>query len=416
MSRAELIYPLREQLEKLLVTASHDPYNNERLTRYYKVRSSKVALATLVIDFIRLNEMSRLLSRDFEKATVRDIEDLIFKIDELHKNPNTQNKYRKILRSFYRWLRGCAKREYPPEVKWIELNKVPLVKVTPDDLLTFDECVKITEFATNLRDKALFQGKLDAGCRIGEILTVRVGEVKFNDAGAILHCDGKTGSELPLILTWSAKTLALWLNQHPFRNDPNAPLWPLLDRNRPEQLTYAAARNAFVKCVRRTGYTRRVWLHLLKHVSSTHDAAIGMPDSFRRYKHHWTPSSRMPAVYEHLSQSIIPSIQNETWKMLNGSQGTVEMNPIANQRLELLKRCKRCEYENPRDSLFCNRCAFPLDEKKLAEVMMPPELKPRQQEIKEKIDTLTEELAKSPEVLDRLLEALELLKEEKKNL
>jgi integrase len=412
MSRAELIYPLRRNLEKQLGLIGKDQYNKDILTRYYKVRSSKIALATQVLEFNRLNIMSRMLKKKFEDATVQDMEDLVFRINQQHHNASTQNKYRKILKAFYRWLRGYPKGEFPPDVKWIELNRVPLIKVTEDDLLPYEECVRITEFATNLRDKALFQCNLDAGCRIGEILPVKVGEAKFNEIGAILQSDGKTGPA-PLILTWSAKTLALWLNIHPFRNDKDAPLFPVLDRRAPEQLSYCAARKAFKDCVKKAGHTRRVWLHLLKHVSSSEDSAKGLPDAFRRYKHHWTPNSRMPEVYEHLSQSIIPRIQSETWNRYTGQK--VAAVPAPEQDMQLIKKCNRCEFENPRDSLFCNRCAFPLDERKAAEIMMPPELKPREQELKEKIRILTEELAKSPEVVDKLLDALDILRRGRQN-
>ena len=408
MSRAELIYPLKRTMDRQLAIAQSDCCNGEILTRYYKVRSAKVKLATLVFEFTRLNDMTRMLGKKFEDATTQDIEDLIFTINQRHPNANTQNKYRKILKAFMRWLKGYPKFQYPPEVAWIELNRVPLVKVQADDLLSFDECIQISEFAINLRDKALFQGKLDAGCRIGEILTVKVGEVKFNEHGAILHSEGKTGAS-PLILTWSSKILALWLNIHPFRTNPDAPLWPVLGCSEPRYLSYSAARKAFIACVKKAGYTRRVWLHLLKHVSSTHDAALGLPDSYRKYKHHWTEGSKMPAVYEHLSDSVIPKIQSKTWELMTGSQKATGQ---VVERPQLIKICKRCEFENPRDSLFCNRCAFPLNEEKLAEMMTPPELNPKKQELNEKINRLSGELAKSPDIVDRLLEALALLRNE----
>lgn len=398
-------------MEKLLSLMGKDPCNRDILLRYYKVRTSQVRLATLVFEFTRLVMMSHMFGKRFEDATVEDLEDLVYKVNQRHKNLNTQNKCRKILKAFYRWLKGFPKGEYPPEVRWIQLNKIPLITVTTDDLLPYEECVRITECATNLRDKALFQCKLDAGCRIGEILTVKVGEVKFNDAGAILYSDGKTGYQ-PLILTWSSKTLALWLNQHPFRNDKEAPLWITFDRSKPEQLSYSAARTAFANCVRKAGYKRRVWLHLLKHVSSTEDAVKGMPDSLRRFKHHWTQNSKMPAVYEHLSESIIPSIQAETWKRLGGMPFERKPHKQEEQPLELIKTCGRCEYENPRDSLFCNRCAFPLDQRKAVETMVPPEINSKKQELDGKINKLTAELAKTPEVVDKLLEALTLLKNE----
>jgi len=111
MSRAELIYPLRRNLGKQLALLESDPHNKETLARYYKVRSTKVGLATIVIDFVRLNEMSRMLNKKFEDATVQDIEDLVFRINQKHTHPNSQNKYRKIIKSFYPWLKGCSKRE-----------------------------------------------------------------------------------------------------------------------------------------------------------------------------------------------------------------------------------------------------------------------------------------------------------------
>lgn len=388
MSRAEKIYPLEKGLKRQVALAEKDEVNGNSIVRFYKVRSSQVSPATLLLEMIRVNEISKLLGKKFEDATRVDIEDLIFKIDQKHKALSTQNRIRKIIRAFYKWLRNSP-RDIPPEIAWITLHREPLVKVTADDLLTYEECVKITEAADNLRDKALFQCKLDAGCRIGEILTVSIKEVKFNDAGAILYSEGKTGYQ-PIILTWSSKTLAQWLNIHPFRDNPEAPLFPVLTKSRPEQLKYSAAAISFRRAVRKAGFKRRVWLHLFRHVSSTHDSINGMPDSYRKYKHHWAPNSRMSQVYEHLSAEIIPRIQNSTWKILDGSD-----RPIASEQkpLVLTKVCTRCNFENPRDLKFCGNCAFVLDEKKAMETAM----------VKAKIDSLLERLTNDPEKLDKLL-------------
>lgn len=357
MSRAESIYPIRKCLEKELSKIDKDPFNREILTRYYKVRNSQVRPATLLFIFLRLNVMSKLLNKKFEDATVQDIENLVYNIDQLQNGDNTKNKFRKILKAFYRWMKGYSKYEYPPEVKWITLKKIPLVTVQPDDLISYEECLRITEFASNLRDKALFQCLLDAGCRIGEILTARIGEVEFNDNGAIIYTEGKTGNE-PCILTWSSRILGLWLNNHPFRNLKDAPLWPVLGCKTPVQVAYHVIRMNFAECARKAGYRRRVWLHLLKHVSSTEDASKGMPDSFRRYKHHWTQDSKMPQVYEHLSKSIIHKIQKESWKVVGISGKTDEDQT---EPINLLKTCRRCSFENPRDSSYCNRCGFSMD-------------------------------------------------------
>jgi site-specific recombinase XerD len=390
MSRAELIYPLRKTLDGQLEKLSADPYNKDVLLRYYKVRCSQASLATVLGEFIRLNMMSRMLNKKFEDAAIQDIEDLVFKIDQKPNAPNTKNKCFKILRCFYRWLRGYSKREFPPEVKWIELKKVPHINVKEEDLISYQECIAISEFADNPRDKAWMQCILDAGCRIGEMLTPKISEVHLSDAGAVLYSDGKTGYQ-PLILTWSATTLAQWLNVHPFKNDPQAPVFCLLNRDQAAQLSYSAAVRAFKKCVRRAGQKKRIWLHLLKHVSCTEDSAKGMPDSFRRYKHHWSPNSRMPEVYEHLSKSIIPEIQNDTWKRLGGVDKAIATNKSA--EIELTRKCRRCEYENPRDSKFCNRCGIMLDEGASTQTSIA----------KAKMNAFIDRLAEDPEKLEKFL-------------
>ncbi|MDG6943359.1 MAG: tyrosine-type recombinase/integrase [Nitrososphaerota archaeon] len=316
MSRAHEIYPLEREIEKELKKISRDPRNGEIITRYYKVRSTQIALATQHYVLCKLRRLSEMLNKKFEDATLQDIENLHFELCRRWKCPNTRNKYRKILKAFYQWMEGCNGQDFPPRVRWIKTERVPLVAITEDDLISFEDARKICNAALNPRDRALFSCQLDAGCRIGEILTVRVGEVKVTDDGAVLDSDGKTGRH-PIILTWATPILSQWLDFHPFRTDPNAPLFIRFSKSgKPIQMAYSTAATAFQDCAKRAGMKKHVWLHLLKHVSSTQDALNGMPDSFRRYKHHWSQGSKMPAVYEHLSKEVIPKIQQETWRLM----------------------------------------------------------------------------------------------------
>jgi integrase/recombinase XerD len=396
VTRADQIYPLDKNIQRELGKAENDPFNKDVIIRFYKARTFEITKASMLLYLTRLNRMSRLLGKGFEDVTIEDMENLVFEITKLQIADSTKNRTIKILKVFYRWLKKCPKGQFPPEVSWITTKKTLLVTVKSEDLVPFEECVKIAEHATNLRDKTLFLCTLDAGCRIGEILTVRIGEVNFNDYGAVLNSDGKTG-EGPLILTWSAKTLAQWINNHPFGNDKNAPLFPKLGSSKPEQLSYQGARLAFKKCVRKAGYgNRRVWLHLFKHVSCTWDYLRGMPQSYRNFKHHWSSTSEMGKVYEHLSNSVIPMIQ--TWDTKDHERISEKDQNL--HELKLTSTCKRCEFENPRDSKYCNRCSFPLNETELAQMAVADS------EREVKIKQLLHDILHDPQKLEKLRDFL----------
>jgi hypothetical protein len=148
MSRAVLIYPIMKCIERELDKARQDPHNTEIIFRYYKVRSSSAQPATVLAELISINTMSRLLGKQFDKAVLQDIEDLIFKMDQLGNAPRTINRRREILKNFYRWMHNLPRGQFPDIVRWISIRKVPKVAVTAEDLIPYDVCVKIGENAS----------------------------------------------------------------------------------------------------------------------------------------------------------------------------------------------------------------------------------------------------------------------------
>ena len=74
----------------------------------------------------------------------------------------------------------------------------------------------------------------------------------------------------------------------------------------------------------------------------------------------------------------------------------VKKNEKVSKPVEVLKSCKRCEYENPRDSLYCNRCGFSLEDKKATELVI----------LKTKTVELLNKLQENPEKLEKVLAVL----------
>ena len=102
---------------------------------------------------------------------------------------------------------------------------MPLCKeVTKEE---FEAIVKATE---NPRDRALVYVLFEAALRPGELLGMMVGSVEFRDKYCLITVNGKTGvKRIPLVVSF--KPLLEWLDDHPYQNDPKAPLWTSLSNS-----------------------------------------------------------------------------------------------------------------------------------------------------------------------------------------
>jgi integrase len=123
----------------------------------------------------------------------------------------------------------------------------------PEALLTKDELNKLAEATENLRDRAFILTHYDGAFRIGETLSLKILNVAFDKYSAVVRVDGKTGPRR-VRLTISTPALASWLSTHPFRNDPNAPLWVGVGTvGRGEPLSYDGARALLRRLAKKTG-------------------------------------------------------------------------------------------------------------------------------------------------------------------
>ncbi|MFP3131012.1 MAG: hypothetical protein RXR51_05470 [Nitrososphaeria archaeon] len=115
-----------------------------------------------------------------------------------------------ILKRFYRWLRTGAldaSVPYPPEVAWVKAN-LKKNELKEPDVLTGDEAMAMVRNADKPRGKAFIAVLYEGGFRSA----------------------WKNSSRTVRLIT-SVPLLARWLEEHPFRNDPNAPLFVSLMRS-----------------------------------------------------------------------------------------------------------------------------------------------------------------------------------------
>lgn len=101
----------------------------------------------------------------------------------------------------------------------------------PEEMLTESDVLNLIENAENLRDKAIIALLWDIGARIGEIGTLSLKHIKFDEYGATVNVRGKTGYRR-VRAVWSVEYLKAWLEVHPEKYNIEARLWVTVDSKR----------------------------------------------------------------------------------------------------------------------------------------------------------------------------------------
>lgn len=302
-----------------------------------------------------LRLMADWLGKDFDKATQNDLIDLVSSIDLKDYAEYTKYDFKIVLKCFYKWLKGKDE-EVPKVIKWLKPKLGNHKHKLPEELLTAEEVERLAAATTNARDRALLLVLYESGCRIGELLYLKLKNVQFDNYGGVLIVNGKTGSRRVRIIA-SVQVLGRWLQEHPDRNNPDAYLWPArLGHYQPVPFAYPTLL-AMLDRVRQTaGIQKRVYPHLFRHSRAT---ALASKLTEAQMKEHfgWTQGSEMAATYVHLSGRDVDSTLLQMYSL---KDKPVEREPALDFRI-----CNRCKERNSPGQEFCGRCGNPLDEKKL---------------------------------------------------
>jgi integrase/ribosomal protein L40E len=333
--------------------------NRSDILKFLKQLSAEGKSAGRIMKYVyTLKTLAKMLNKPFRNALKDDIIDLVSKI-ETNKNwtDSTKHDFKVILRIFYRWLRQTE--DYPPEVKWVKITLKKNNNKLPEEILTKEEVEKLADAADNARDRAFILTLYESGCRIGELLPIRIKHIQFDEYGIILIVNGKTGSRRVRIIE-HAKDLTNWLDIHPLKNNPEAFVWITTgNRNKYELLSYNSIRFIIEKLAKKAGITKRVNPHSFRHARATHLASKLTEQQLKVY-FGWCGDSRMASTYVHLSGKDIDGALLK----LHG------FKPEENKELKNIsvKTCPKCNENNSILSQFCKKCGFPLDTKTVVEV------------------------------------------------
>jgi site-specific recombinase XerD/RNA polymerase subunit RPABC4/transcription elongation factor Spt4 len=368
-------------LERINLSEDISKVNKQTILKFKDYCLSEgIGLAKIERYLFDLMKFSRMLKKPFQEASKEDLRGIIAELEQTNLSPETKKTFKIMLRKIYRFIRGIDKKGvFPEEVDWISINIPSNHKKLPEELLTEDEIKRIIQNCEKLRDKALISSIAESGCRVSEIGTMQIKHISFEEYGARLTVNGKTGMRKILVIQ-SAPYLQEWVNQHPTNDDSESYLWA---NCRGPFLSYTGISSILKKASKKAGIKKRVYLHLLRHSRATALASIMTEGSMKQYLG-WTQGSKMAGIYIHMSGKDTDNAILEA----NGIEIQKEKKKSALEP----KKCIKCNTINEATNRHCKICGLPLF-KEEAEKLIKADAERSQ------ADDIMNTLIKDPEIM-----------------
>ena len=362
--------------EKLLEFTNHclaDGVGKNKMSRY-------------LCDLVHIAEW---LCKPFAEATKQDIEGLMVILQE-YKGDNTgrlysestKRGYKIIIRKFYKWLRKT--KVYPDEVEWIKTAIKENHKKLPEEMLVEEEVKRMIESCTCARDRALIAVLYDSGCRVGELLNLRIKNIEMVEYGIKASLRGKTGMRKILLIA-SVPYLVEWINEHPSK-DADSYLW--VKRNN-KRISHGRTKDIIQRAADVAGVTKKVNPHAFRHARATFYASRLREREMMEY-FGWSKSDTV-GVYVHLNGEAVD-------RAILRSNGIIKIEE-QDSKVLMPKVCERCKHSNVATAIFCEKCSLALDEK------TRQELKQKDLE-RQQADEIMNQLIKDPEIQELIKKKL----------
>jgi len=223
-----------------------------------------------------MKQFFRISRKKFNDVTKTDLEDFLLSMN--HLKPKTRKIRWYSLKKFFDSINKNMFAGF--KIKF-EKSKLKL----PEQILSEEEMTDMIDSADNLRDKTFMAILYESGCRISEILLLKKDNIAFDNYGAILIIDGKTGKRRVRIVKY-ANLLKQFSDSNP--------------EGRVFDIKYNNARRILRRSGRIIGSCKRIHPHLLRHSRATH-LASSLTEPQMRMFFGWAADSKMTEIYVHLS-------------------------------------------------------------------------------------------------------------------
>lgn len=353
------------------------------------------------LNYLSLHSIT--LGKDFDQATKEDIQRVVADIEAREWSLWTKYDNKVMLKTFYKWLEGDGE-TFPKKISWLKPKIKNNKLMDSHDLLTDEDVKSMLDACTRIRDKAFVSVLYESGCRISELLNMKVKDAVQDDYGYVIHVTGKTGPRRIRLID-STPYLSNWIASHP--KDRESPLWVSVGTlNHGKKLSYNSVRQILRELAEKANIKKPVNPHAWRKACSTKLAAQGMTEFELKRRQGWVPSSKVVEVYVRLSgkndddayfrtKGICLSCRKNKAVINNLCEACLQKPNKKRNPLEP-RKCPRCFNICEVTSKICSRCGFPLSEKAAEELI----------ERRKKADKILNLATKYPEFMKMLEEIL----------
>jgi len=294
-----------------------------------------------------LKTLSEKMDKNFVDVDKDDIITFLSTLEQSEYAAHTKRDYKIVVKRFFCWM------DKKDLVKNVKQTLKKSRKKLPEELLTESEVKRMIEATDIIRNKAIIALLYEGGLRIGELASLKMKNVQFDDHGAVIKVRGKTGERRVRIVS-SASLLASWMEVHPRRDDKEASLWVNLSTNyKKKGITYQGISQNLKRIAKKAGIKKRITPHLFRHSRATH-LASKLTEAEMNVYFGWVQGSDMPATYVHLSGRDVDDKILQIHGLKSKDEDTKsELKPV---------ECPRCKYINSPVNRYCGRCGTVLDE------------------------------------------------------
>jgi integrase/recombinase XerD len=321
----------------------------------------------------------------------------------------TWNDYLQRIKYFFRWLLNYKQKaskgeEILPNSDWItpafaQIKEKRTKRLSPyleSELWERDDILTIIKYEPYKRNKAALSLLWDLDARNHEVTLLQIKHIRLKDRygeGEIPH-QSKTGTG-PVLLRSSFPYVRDWLNEHPFKNEPNTRvICNLLTGGPIKADTLCTVMKQLKSRIIRllesgsiTDENERLTLeHLIntkrwnpyciRHSAITSDSDF-LPEYALKKKVRWSMNSKQGARY--IKRRMGNDLKNQI--LLRDGIITEESITAAKGKPSILN-CPRCNLVNAMENKYCSKCSYPLVPSAFDEIKAAEDLKIRAMEDK----------------------------------